>query len=41
MNLRGIGIPDEAIGGRKGKGKTGEEERAKEESALNKAVKDR
>ncbi|KAF8601898.1 Mov34-domain-containing protein [Ceratobasidium sp. AG-I] len=34
------GIPDEAIGGRKGKGKAGEEDRAKDESALNKAVKD-
>jgi len=34
------GIPDEALGGRKGKAKSGDEERAKDESALNKAVKD-
>ncbi|CAE6372473.1 unnamed protein product [Rhizoctonia solani] len=34
------GIPEEVLGGRKGKGKNGEEDKAREESALNKVVKD-
>ncbi|KAJ1301898.1 hypothetical protein OPQ81_000738 [Rhizoctonia solani] len=34
------GIPEEVLGGRKGKGKGAEEEKAREESALNKVVKD-
>ncbi|CAE6471893.1 unnamed protein product [Rhizoctonia solani] len=34
------GIPEELLGGRKGKAKSGEEEKVREESALNKVVKD-
>ncbi|CAE6358486.1 unnamed protein product [Rhizoctonia solani] len=34
------GIPEEVLGGRKGKAKSGEEDKGREESALNKVVKD-
>ncbi|KAL5638097.1 hypothetical protein ACGC1H_002374 [Rhizoctonia solani] len=34
------GIPEDVLGGRKGKAKSGEEEKVREESALNKVVKD-